>query len=404
MLQNRNSVLNSELDRKISHCAQTLRERAPAVDKEATIPSENFELLGQNDMLILSAPENCGGYDIGFGGNGRKEKVEILERIASACSNTAQCLNTHLSALGTISLLGDEKQIERFANEIIERNTIFSYYGSEPDQEFDTEEGDRIKYDTIVERNGDEWIIDGEKFFATNSLYADYHLVFAMEEDATDMSDLRVAIVPDDADGIAIHDSWDGMGQRATASGRVEFNSVRIPDDNVIGEPGALIESGIGGFGFQLDFAAHFVGIADGALRFTKRWLDEEAKPPSDLDSLSEDPHVQLRIGDMDIQVNAARELVREAARQLDAAESEKEMKTAGTAVYRSKVFASEVVVDISSRLFQITGARSTSKMYNSDRFWRDGRTLVLHDIIDKQKTKVARDVLGLESPTMSTR
>lgn len=404
MVRTAASCLEDSLDERIDRCAETLRENAPEVDRTATIPAENFQRLHEEGVLGLAAPDEHGGRNIGFGGNGMEETVEIIERLASACSNTAQCLNVHLSALGTISQLGDDDQRSFFSREVVEDGAVFSYYGSEPEQEFDSEEGDRVKYDTVARRDGDDWIVDGEKFFATNSLYADYHMAFAMEEGSTDMSGLLVTVIPDDADGLIVLDTWNGMGQRATASGMVEMEEVRIPTDYVIGEPGTFIDLGTGGFGFQLDFAAHFVGIADGALRFAKEWLDEEAKPPSDLDSLAEDPHVQLRVGDMDIKVSAARQLVRQAARQLDSAESEKEMKEAGTAVYRAKVYASEIVVQVASRIFQITGARSTSQAYNADRFWRDGRTLVLHDIVDKQKTKVARDFLGIESPGISTR
>ncbi|UHQ96304.1 acyl-CoA dehydrogenase family protein [Natrinema halophilum] len=396
--------MDQEMQRRLEPCLDEIVSQAPDVDRGGEFPAKNFELLHEHDVLNITAASEHGGLDAGITSN--RAYYAATAQLGAACSSTAQCFSTHSIALAITRVLGTAEQHERYARAVAD-GAIFGYYGSEPDQEFDSDSGDRVRYNAEARQVDDGWIIDADKFFATNSTHADYHMLHVMEAGSEDMTGLLPVIVPAGADGVTIEDTWDGMGQRATASGIAKFDGVHISDENVIGEPGDLIEHGLIGFNFQLLFAAIFVGLAKGAFEFTTWYLENESKPPSDLESLAHDPHVQLHVGEMDIDIRAAWELVDRAAQLLDETEggaNAEALSNMGTAVYRAKVKSSEVSIDVANRLFQICGARSTSRQFDADRFWRNARTLTLHDILDKQKTSVAKDALGIEEQQASTR
>ncbi|UHQ96299.1 acyl-CoA dehydrogenase family protein [Natrinema halophilum] len=388
--------MHGELAERIVRCSEIFEDRAAEVDRQASFPADNFDVLAEENLLGLACGSDFGGFDAGMAGD-YQLFFDAIEEFARGCSSTAQCFATHSMAVGTIRALGSQESREFFSNEVTENGAVFGYYGSEPDQVF--EGNTRTDYDTTVTRTDDGWEVSGRKFFTTNSTHADYHMAFAMKEGATDMNGLMQVVVPDDADGVTIHDTWDGMGQRSTASGMVEFEDVSIPDKCIIGDPGDLTENPYIWNSFQLSFASIFVGLARGALDFTKWYLENESKPPKDLPSLSHDPHVQLHVGDMNVRTEAASQLVERAIELLEDHHDDPDLEEETTAaVSRAKIFSSEVVLDVTNRLFQICGARSTSRQFDADRFWRNARTLVLHDVVDKQKAEVAQHELGLKT------
>lgn len=388
--------MDARLEQNIEECAKIFSKRAIDIDLQATFPRENFEVLQDNHLLELAAGESFGGHRAALGGD-HHLYVEVLSKLSSACPNTGHCFETHCWSLSTIRLLGTEEQHEFFANEAA-NGAIFANFGSEPDQEF-TSEGERVEYNTTARRESDGWLINGQKFFATNSTHADYQTVYALPEGG-ELEDLLVPVISADADGVEVHDTWEGMGQRATASGMVEYDDVFVPDEHVVGAPGAIIDYGHVGTGSGLIFSAILLGIGQGALDFVKWWLDEESKAPSDLDSLAEDPHVQLRIGNMDILLTAAAELMNRAADTLERAETLNDPDLDARAkadAFRARVFTTRASLSAANKLFQLTGARSTSREFGGDLYWRSARTLSLHDVVDKQTTDIARHVLGIE-------
>ncbi|UHQ96218.1 acyl-CoA dehydrogenase family protein [Natrinema halophilum] len=388
--------MDQKLDQSIEECTNVFSERSLEVDRNNSFPINNFKLLNEKGLLELPVSEKYGGHELALGGD-HELYVNVLSEISAACPNTGHCFGTHCWALSSIRLLGTEEQHEYFANQAKD-GAIFANFGSEPDQDF-TSDGERVEYNTTASEEGDGWIINGKKFFATNSTHADYQAVYALPEGG-ELKDLIVPIVSSEWDGITVHDTWDGMGQRSTASGMVEFNDVFVPKDHVVGEPGSIVEYGHVGTSAAITIGSILLGIGKGALEFSKWWLDNESKPPTDRDNLSEDPHVQLRIGDMDIHMNAAEELLHRSARTLEKAESAEDPDLDAKAkadAFRARVMATRASVETSSQLFNVTGARSTSRQFGSDLYWRCARTLSLHDVVDKQITDIARYILGLD-------
>ncbi|MGD9944534.1 MAG: acyl-CoA dehydrogenase family protein [Burkholderiaceae bacterium] len=373
-----------------------IARKAQYYDAEGRFPSENMQLLHRHGILGYCVPKEFGGLGGGPGGD-LHLYARIIEDVSAACSSTGQALAVHGTACATIRLLGSPEQVRRFGQEVVSDGAVYGFFGSEPTQRF-TKDGGRPGYDAEVQRAPGGWLANGQKFFSTNSMGATRFLFFAMSQ-APDEEGLAVPVIGTRDPGVQVHDTWDNMGQRATASGAVEVKDVFVPDDCMLGKPGAFAKaSPVLLSSFQLTFALELCGIARGALDFTIDYLQKHAKAPAGLPSLGHDPHVQCRLGEMAVLVEATRALVRRAVDSVAAADRDPTLaRAAHRDVLQAKIQASEAAVEMGTRLFQICGARATSRRVGADRFWRNARTLALHDVIDKQRAAVGRELLGLE-------
>ncbi|VTU23132.1 Putative acyl-CoA dehydrogenase YdbM [Variovorax sp. PBL-E5] len=390
------SDLRNELGESYEATLAEIAKRAQFYDLEGRFPTENMQLLHRNGLLAYCVRKEFGGLGAGPGGDvglyGR-----IIEDVSAACSSTGQALAVHGTACAAINLLGSRDQIRRLSEEVVSEGAVYGFFGSEPTQRF-TKDGGRPGYDAEVRRAPGGWIANGQKFFSTNSMGAKRFLFFAMSQ-ADGEQGLAVPIIAVDAPGVKVHDTWDNIGQRATSSGAVDVKEVFVADEFMLGRPGAFSQvSPVLLSSFQLTFALELTGIARGGLDFTIDYLKNHTKAPAGLPTLGHDPHVQGRLGEMAVLVEATRAIVERAVQAV--ADADRDPTLAAIAhrrVLQAKIQASDAAIEVGTRLFQICGARATTRRAGADRFWRNARTLSLHDVVDKQRAAVGRDLLGLE-------
>ena len=373
-----------------------IARKAQYYDSEGRFPVENMKLLHRHGLLGYCVPRQHGGLGGGPGGD-MGIYARLIEDVSAACSSTGQALAVHGTACATINLLGSKEQVRLFSEEVVSEGAVYGFFGSEPTQRF-TRDGGRPGYDAEVRRAPGGWIANGRKFFSTNSMGARRFLFFAISQTPGEEG-LAVPVIATDAKGVQVHDTWDNMGQRATASGAVDVKEVFVPDDCMLGRPGDFARvSPVLLSSFQLTFALELCGIGRGALDFAVDYLRKHAKAPAGLPSLGHDPHVQCRLGEMAVLVESTRAIVARAVDSVAAADRDPTLaRAAHRNVLQAKIQASEASIELGTRLFQICGARSTSRRVGADRFWRNARTLSLHDVIDKQRAAVGRDLLDLE-------
>jgi len=373
-----------------------IASKAQYYDSEGRFPSENMALLHSHGILGYCVPREFGGLGGGPGGD-LGIYARVIEDVSAACSSTGQALAVHGTACATINLLGSREQVRRFSEEVVAAGAVYGFFGSEPTQRF-TKDGGRPGYDAEVRRAPGGWIANGQKFFSTNSMGATRFLFFSMSQAPAEQG-LAVPIIATAAKGVQVHDTWDNIGQRATSSGAVDVKEVFVPDDCMLGKPGAFAHvSPVLLSSFQLTFALELCGIARGGLDFTINYLQKHSKAPAGLPTLGHDPHVQCRLGEMAVLVESTRALVQRAVDAVAAADRDPTLaRAAHRSVLQAKIQASEASIEVGTRILQICGARATSRRVGADRFWRNARTLTLHDVIDKQRAAVGRDLLGLE-------
>lgn len=352
--------------------ADRIRQTAAARDATATRPSEEISELRRTGLLGLTVPRDYGGI-----ATSTRTLVEVFRVISAADPSIGQIPQNHFSHLDNVWSLGTPEQKAFFADEILagamlgnalsERGVI----------------GGLPNFKTRLREAGDgSYILSGRKYYATGALFAQWLPVTALDEERRP----HVAHVRSSAPGVAIIDDWNSMGQRGTASGTVILDDVPVKRDHVFPtwrygtEPNTRLPFG------QIMHVALDVGIAEEALADTVAFVTERSRPwhGADLERAGDDPHTIYRIGEMKVQLEAARRLLLHSADTVDrirsAPTTPEGAVEASMAVAIAKAAASVACVEISNELFALAGTSATDEKYNLHRHWRNARTHTLHD------------------------
>jgi alkylation response protein AidB-like acyl-CoA dehydrogenase len=251
--------------------------------------------------------------------------------------------------------------------------------------------------------------LNGDKSFCTGAQDSDRLLVSATLQGEPR---LQVMVVPSNREGVTVHDDWDNMGQRQTDSGSVSFRDVLVYQDEILGPPG------IGGSVWatlrpcvtQSILSNIFLGIAQGAFHEARSYTLSLERPFAGSAAVrpSEDPYTLEHYGEMYVQLQGAKCLLDTAAMALQAAWQRQydltpeERGECAVAVSTAKAVAGRCALDVTSTVFEVMGARATSGRYRFDRFWRNARTLTLHDPLDYKVREVGDYALNGRYPTPS--
>jgi len=202
------------------------------------------------------------------------------------------------------------------------------------------------------------------------------------------------------------------MGQRQTDSGSVTFRDVLVYQDEMLGPPGAggSVWATLRPCVTQSILSNIFLGIAQGAFDQARQYTLSLERPfaGSAAARPTEDPYVIEHYGEMYVQLQGAACLLDQAATALQAAWQRQTDLTAderggcAVAVSTAKVAAGRCALDVTSKVFEVMGARATSARYRFDRFWRNARTLTLHDPLDYKVREVGDFILNARYPTPS--
>jgi alkylation response protein AidB-like acyl-CoA dehydrogenase len=251
----------------------------------------------------------------------------------------------------------------------------------------------------------DGLVVDGRKTFATGASVADRLMVSATR---VDTGEKLTFTVDARAEGITYPSDWDNIGQRLTASGGIVFDSVLVDDADVLGaQPDDNVRLSLAALGFQLTLAQIYVGIAMGALGEAADYTRSITRPwiASNVDKAVADPYIVAGYGELFAAIEGAGLLAERGTEALRRATAEGADLTpehrASTAVTISaaKVLSTKVVNETTSKIFEFTGARATATKYGFDRFWRNARTLTLHDPVVYKAREVGAYFLTGEQP-----
>jgi alkylation response protein AidB-like acyl-CoA dehydrogenase len=215
--------------------------------------------------------------------------------------------------------------------------------------------------------------------------------------------------VPTRRKGITVHEDWNPIGQRQTDSGSVSFAGVEVEAHEVLDRadtPYASLRTLIS----QLVLTNLFVGIAQGALEEARGYVNQYGKPwmASGVAKAVDDPYLIQRFGEMRLQAVSAEALAARAAHLLDDAWKKgpqlgaEERAYVALATSEAKILAHRAALDVSEKLFDACGARSTHAPLALDRFWRNARVHTLHDPLDYRVRDVGRYALSGTLPEVS--
>ncbi|HEY1522174.1 MAG TPA: acyl-CoA dehydrogenase family protein [Solirubrobacteraceae bacterium] len=355
---------------------ERIAPRAAEIDERAEYPHDLRALLAEHDVLGLPFESEYGGT-----GTGALMLNMAIEEIAKACASTA--LIVMVQELGTlpIKLFGTEEQKQRFLPRCASGEWSPAFALSEPDAGSDPG-GMR----TRAVRDGDEWVIDGTKNWITNLGIADFYIVFAVtDREAGHSHGITAFVIEADRPGVSIGKLEHKLGIRGSPTGQPIFDSVRVPDDNLLGEPGHGFKVAMATLDrSRLGVAAQALGIAQGATDYAAAYARERRQFGQPINSFQA---IQFKLADMETQCAAGRELLYQAAARVDRGDPE-----LGKYSAMAKLFCSDVAMRVTVEAVQVLGGYGYVKEYPVERMMRDAKITQIYEGTNEiQRLVIAR-------------
>lgn len=373
--------------------AERLAATAATRDVAGGTPKAERDLLRVSGLLRLSIPtEHCGL------GASWAETLGIVRQLARVDSSVAHVFAFHHLQLASIRLFGAPAQYEPWLADTARRDWFWGNALNPLDKR------------TVATRVAGGRVFSGRKSFCSGALDSDMLLASAVEDDAG--GKLIIAAIPTRRAGITLFEDWDNMGQRQTDSGSASFEHVAVAENEILSDPGPLSSprACLRPLLAQLIFVNVFLGIAEGAFAEARDYTRSQTRAwsASPAAVATEDPYILGHYGDFWVSLEATRKLADHAVACFDAAWNEGlQLTEAGRgdvalAVATAKVSATRGGLDLTSRIFEVTGARATTAALRLDRFWRNLRVHTLHDPMDYKVRELGDWALNGKYPTPS--
>lgn len=356
---------------------QRIARGAAQRDHDRQLAHEAVDWLRFVRFGALRVPREYGGF-----GASIEQLFELLIELAEADSNLPQALRSHFGFVERLYVEIDSQHHELWLRRIAE-GAIFG--------NATTERGDHGvgELSTNLRRTHDGWRLNGEKFYSTGTLYADWIQVTARNDQPVPENHQTVAIVPATASGVERVDDWFGFGQRLSASGTTRFYDVPVQTDHVYtySRNTATPMTAV----FQLTHLATLAGIARAIVRDAVDFVRSRKRVYShgSGEVAAHDPLVQQVVGQLSAASYTATALVRavastlgqaDRARQRDGTVSVELLRRVELETAQAQVAVADAVLGAATRLFDVGGASALLEDRRLDRHWRNARTLASHN------------------------
>ncbi|PSS50197.1 SfnB family sulfur acquisition oxidoreductase [Pseudomonas sp. BBP2017] len=350
--------------------AEVARHQAARRDQQRKLPWAEVEQFTRSGLGSISIPRAYGGAQVSF-----VTIAEVFRIISAADPALGQIPQNQFGILQLLKGTASERQKDLLFKSVLDGWRIGNA-GPERGSKHTLELKARIT------REGDHYVLSGQKFYSTGALFAHWVAVKALNDDGRQV----MAFVRRGTPGLRIVDDWSGFGQRTTASGTVLLDRVQVDAELVIDNWRQSEVPNIQGAASQLIQAAIDAGIAEAAVADAIAFVREKSRPWIDakVERASDDLYVIADIGRLQLELHAAQALLSKAARILDevnaAPVDASSAAQASIAVAEAKVLTTEIALQASEKLFELAGSRATLAAFNLDRHWRNARVHTLHD------------------------
>jgi acyl-CoA dehydrogenase len=354
---------------------------ASEYDREEKYPHEVMDKAAEMGLTGANIPIEYGGA-----GYSTLEVALITEELFAVDPGIALSITSASFGADAIIGFGTEEQKEKYLEPVAKGEAVMGAAISEPDVGSDVS-----SVSTRAEKDGDEWVINGNKMWITNGTVGDYFVVMVETdpEAAGRYNGFSQVVVESDRDGFKTDKITGKLGVRGSDTAELIFDDVRVPEENLVGNRG-------GGFLQLMQFfdetrtavAAQGVGIAKGA---AERALEYAKEREQFGQSISEFQAIQHKLADMHTRTEAARQLTYKSAWSVD---NEGDQLTMLASM--AKEFASRVAVDVANEAVQIHGGSGYVDDFDVERFYRDAKiTQIYEGTTEIQKNIIARELLG---------
>ncbi|GAB3042387.1 SfnB family sulfur acquisition oxidoreductase [Acinetobacter apis] len=352
------------------HVADLALEERNQRDQQRILPTEVIQQLAKKGLTTVRIPHEYGGAHVSH-----LTLTRIFRILSKADANVGQIPQNQFAILQIIELIGSKEQKQFVYQEIL--NGKFLANGG-PEKN-----APNVKtLSTQLTITDDGHFISGKKFYSTGSSFADWLAIKALHPEGH----VVLVLVERQAQGVEVINDWNGFGQRTTSSGTVTLNHVKIDPFLIFDERILTEQLNFRGAYSQIMQAAIDVGIAEGAYQDLVSTV-KKARPIVDanVEHASQEPYLLQEVGRLDVTLQASILLLNEAAEVLDTLEqqshlTEADLAKASIAVAEAKIYAHHAALNVSEKLIELGGSRSSLAKYNLDQHWRNARVHTLHD------------------------
>ncbi|TFF91385.1 acyl-CoA dehydrogenase [Candidatus Thorarchaeota archaeon] len=340
------------------------REIAPVADEidHGPYPRDLLRKIAEAGYMGVLHEKEVGGSKLG-----NSFEIIVAEEISAVNGGLDMARMSSTTLYGMpVSKFGTEEQKEKYLKPIITGEKIGCIGITEPNVGSDT-----ARMETQAEKDGDEWVINGEKRYITNGSQADYMCCFAITDPSVNSrKGMSAFIVDTETDGFSVVKDHDLMGMKSARVSHLKLEDVRVKPGMLLGEPGQ-------GFPILMDeldsertaIAGEAIGYGRTPYEICVKYADERIQFHR---KIREFEGVSFKIADMATKLEAGRALTLTAARMLD-----KGMKATKQASI-AKLYTTEVAIEITNDALQILGGAGYTTDYPIERFLRDARLMTI--------------------------
>ncbi|WP_042352100.1 acyl-CoA dehydrogenase family protein [Bacillus massiliigorillae] len=377
-------IKNNEQQNVISQLhtlKEVIRKRGEIADHENGFPFDNFQDLLKMDYNQLTLPKEYGGKGFGI-----YDMILFQETLASFDGPTALAIGWQLGVVGEIynKKMWSEAHLKRFADAIVKERALTNRAVSEAITGSPTRGG---RPGTNAKLIDGKWHISGRKSFMTLSYALTHFLTSAWIEEK---KAIGYFLIPSDTEGVAIEETWDMIAMRGTASHDLILNQVILPED-------ALVEINDGPRsnkinGWALHIPAVYLGIAQAARDYAVHFASTYS-PNSLPGPIGELPHVQDKIGQIELKLMTARHFLYSVAEKIENKSTQDYIQNELGAAKNIVVNSAIEIVDLAMR---VVGAKSLQSNNPLNRYYRDVRAGLHNPPMDDMTiTKLAQAAIA---------
>ncbi len=346
-------------------------------DEKGEHPEQVFRAAWELGLMNVEVPEAYGGL-----GLSTLEGCLIAEQLAYGCAGiSTSIMCNHLASL-PLMIAGTEAQKTQYLGQITEEFIFASYCCSEPEAGSDVA-GMRTRLD----KDGDGWVLNGQKRWITNGGHASFYTGFGTVDPALRHKGITAFVLPRDLPGVSVGKKENKMGQRASNTVDVIFEDVRLTADNILGEPGK-------GFAIAMEtFDKSRPMIAACAAGIIARARDESVRYAKERKTfgvpIAQHQAIQFMIAEMVMAHEATQLLYSKAAWEVDNGVR----RTSTSAI--AKALGADMAMKATTDAVQVFGGYGYTKEYPVEKLMRDAKLLQIYEGTSQiQRMVIAKNIL----------
>jgi alkylation response protein AidB-like acyl-CoA dehydrogenase len=348
-------------------------------DESQEFPRHIFEKLGEMGLMGMLIPEEYGGAGMSY-----DEYIIAIEELAKVCGSVGLSYAAHNSLCSMhLFTFGNEEQRRKYSPKLASGEFIGAWALTEPNTG-----SDAMRMMCTAKKEGNEWVINGQKTFITHGKTGDVVVVIARTGELLDSRGMTTFIVERGNPGLKAGKKEDKLGMRASETAEVIFENCRVSEDAVLGKEGdGFIQAMKILDGGRISIAALSLGIAKGAFEAAVKYSKEReqfGRPIADKQAIA------FKLADMATQIEAAELLIYQSAY----------LKNNGKKVTKesaiAKYYASEIACKVANEAVQIFGGYGYIKEFPVEKHYRDAKLCTIGEGTSEiQKLVISREILN---------